>query len=134
MDMFGLLLTKNRTTQGMAQGNTTLNPQKNQSHYSQYIACIFAYLNSPPTNLSSSPKVKHVSYRLRVAGDRSSETSSTAALAGRVDGDGGHSLHKLEQLRLGCTRVTQHEQVHIPTTGQTIRQSENKHILMVGLL
>lgn len=40
--------------------------------------------------------------------------------------DGRASLHKLEQLRLGCARISQHEQVDVPPAGETIGQPEKR--------
>lgn len=34
------------------------------------------------------------------------------------------SLHKLQQLRLGCARVSQHQQVNVPPPSETVGQPE----------
>lgn len=43
--------------------------------------------------------------------------------------DGGASLNKLQQLRLGCAGITQHQQVDVTSTSETIRQpaEDRKH-------
>lgn len=41
--------------------------------------------------------------------------------------NGRTSLHKLQQLRLGCAWISQHQQVNIPSACQTIRQPNKSH-------
>lgn len=61
-------------------------------------------------------------YRHWIPDDRRCKTRSRRAFARRVDSNGGDLLHKLQQLGLGCTRVTQQEQVDISSPGQAIRE------------
>ncbi len=62
-------------------------------------------------------------YRGGVPHDGGSEASSTAALPRGVDANGRHLLHKLEQLALGCPRVSQQQEVDVATAIQAVGET-----------